>query len=491
MRRRTALSIAATLATSLALAPAALATFPGANGQLLYQRDSQIWASNPDGTGERRITQTNGESGVWSPDGRRITFDIALQASDGYSGIWTVNADGSERRRLPTVPESWFPTDPTWSRDAKRIIFRGDARLPSPPYPQYSEASGIRIIDRDGTDEEWVLIDNAADGTGEPIWSPTTDEIVYLQSDSRIAIMDLKDRSTRWYHASHDWPAGHPCELREFGADPCVMSLGKMSWSPDGTRLLYATKCEIGLPYDPAPCPGELPSMSILELDDFTRHVLPVEGRDPVWSPDGKQIAFTRELGKPFEEFEPGEVWDPAITLFVMNADGTDIHQVARGSEPDWQAIPPPKHPTTPTTPTTPHSPSVPDHDYRPPPTSNPTTPRPPAPPRDESGVNTESPLVPRTPATDHPGVRPKMRVAVRVPARVRFGKALRLTVVFSAPTRSRVRLQEKRGGRWVTVRSRLVSGTRTTFTVRPRRGAHRFRVTHPDGQRIVKVRVL
>jgi Tol biopolymer transport system component len=57
------------------------------------------------------------------------------------------------------------------------------------------------------------------------------------------------------------------------------------------------------------------------------------EDHDPVWSPDGKRIAFVRlnSTAKPVDRH----------AVFVINADGTDLHRVTPwrldgGDHPDW-----------------------------------------------------------------------------------------------------------------------------------------------------------
>ncbi len=50
----------------------------------------------------------------------------------------------------------------------------------------------------------------------------------------------------------------------------------------------------------------------------------PAQERDPAWSPDGKQIAFTRKKG--LTDFT-GEVW-------IMNADGTNQRRLVQGGAP-------------------------------------------------------------------------------------------------------------------------------------------------------------
>jgi Tol biopolymer transport system component len=79
---------------------------------------------------------------------------------------------------------------------------------------------------------------------------------------------------------------------------------------------------------DPAgcgfPCNFEIYSMNA-DGSGVTRLTNdPARDLDPAWSPDGTKIAFTRTVG-----------FAPAI--YVMNADGTGIHQVyADGAVPTW-----------------------------------------------------------------------------------------------------------------------------------------------------------
>jgi Tol biopolymer transport system component len=74
--------------------------------------------------GLRQLT-TNGDrqssAPAWSPDGLKIVF------SSG-SGLYTMNADGSNQSRLTTSPTG-FDNDPAWSPDGKKIVFDRDADL--------------------------------------------------------------------------------------------------------------------------------------------------------------------------------------------------------------------------------------------------------------------------------------------------------------------------------------------------------------------------
>src|SRR5919204_4245116 len=95
------------------------------------------------------------------------------------------------------------------------------------------------------------------------------------------------------------------------------------SWSPDGTRVVYASHRR-----------GNF-DLYVLSGGRMRRLLaLPGDQREPVWSPDGKRIAFV----SPGSERNP-EGWRLS-QLFVMNADGTGLTQVTHGendvADPAW-----------------------------------------------------------------------------------------------------------------------------------------------------------
>lgn len=98
--------------------------------------DGDIWVMNMDGSGRRQLTNsTGGEFGIWSPDGNRIAY-LSYSGDFGWFGdknknykdsskIWVMNADGSDKQLLLSIP---FPYGIIiggfhWSPDGSKLAF--------------------------------------------------------------------------------------------------------------------------------------------------------------------------------------------------------------------------------------------------------------------------------------------------------------------------------------------------------------------------------
>lgn len=63
---------------------------------------------NPDGSGVRRLTRTDGDiNPSWSPDGTQVVFERAAEnaSCDPCAQLWIVDADGTAERRLTPIAE--------------------------------------------------------------------------------------------------------------------------------------------------------------------------------------------------------------------------------------------------------------------------------------------------------------------------------------------------------------------------------------------------
>jgi Tol biopolymer transport system component len=83
------------------------------------------------------------------------------------------------------------------------------------------------------------------------------------------------------------------------------------SWSPDGARIAYYEADE--------------PGIHVMSADGSGSRAVTSFGIDPAWSPDGTRIAFS---------------WSPEGAVhdhvYVVNEDGTGLHELGSGAWPAW-----------------------------------------------------------------------------------------------------------------------------------------------------------
>lgn len=111
---------------------------------------------NADGTEHVKLTDFVGFEFSWSPDGERIAFG---SDHEGFRGIYTMRADGSDLQRLSTGRSG--DNCPEWSPCGTRILFAS-----------WRDGDGeIYVMDADGANLQKLTDNNSEDEF--PSWQPT------------------------------------------------------------------------------------------------------------------------------------------------------------------------------------------------------------------------------------------------------------------------------------------------------------------------------
>jgi TolB protein len=322
---------AAVVALAGATAPAAHATFAGANGRLVFDRadgrQTDLFTILPDGTGLTRLTRTRAweEKAEWSADGGRIAFGSS-SPSGARGEIVSIAADGSDRRAVTRFGS--VSAAPSWAPGG-RLAFFTLRDFPPPPDDKPAE---IYSIGADGASPVRLTHDTRIQT--DPEWSPDGSTLAYSQwcpVRGQPGVFDLGI-------AAMDADGTHRRTLVPCRPDPEPTSF---NWSPDGTKLVL----EIATARPSGRTPRTRQSdLAVVNADGsglvrLTRTA--ALETNPVWSPDGRFIAFTSDRASHARRQERN---GPAFELYTMRADGTAVRRLTFNHvpdlHPDWQRLP-------------------------------------------------------------------------------------------------------------------------------------------------------
>lgn len=210
---------------------------------------------------------------AFSADGRRLVFGQATGSertdheNDAELVITEVAADGSTSGTT-TIPveDLGAPPCPTWSSDGRWLAFgagdglaRGVGR---------AAANAVWLVD--GVTEEVRRLPGRAATDIE--WLPGTDELAI--ADDGIQIYSVTTG-----------------EVRSLGVEGAT----DVAWSPDGTTVAFARVSRVGS----GPAEHDETSLWLADADGTDQRQLTGgydvnHGVGPVWSPDGRSIAYQR-----------------------------------------------------------------------------------------------------------------------------------------------------------------------------------------------------
>jgi dipeptidyl aminopeptidase/acylaminoacyl peptidase len=234
-----------------------------------------------------------------SPDGRYVAYQVQKtnwEENAFESEIWIAVTGTGDTYRLTNSKKS--NSNPVWSPDSKRLAF---------------------ISDRDGKRQiyliapaggEAIQLTNVETAVSGMSWSPDGSSIAFTAADPESkARKERKEKYGEYevvksdYVFTHLWTIAVPSGASEKKAEPLRLTEGSslsvngFSWSPDSKRIAFSAA------KDPDLSSSSTGDVYVVSVGDKSfKRIVDTAGPDgnPIWSPDGRQIAYQTANGREF-----------------------------------------------------------------------------------------------------------------------------------------------------------------------------------------------
>jgi WD40 repeat protein len=274
------------------------------NGEILVLKDGAFTQIDPvtgdvvTGNGVELPVAHSVSDFAWSPDGMDLVY-----ATNGHVQVVDV-ATGASREIMSGAAHGSL----AWSPDGSRIAVAHDGML--------------ELIDPEGGNRSTLV---ELPGIVRPTWSPDGERIAF-----EVVSGDGSDERSLYVI---DRDGSHLTEL----LGPAHDSIGFFdpAWSPDGSRIAYIASTQAG---STQAGPLRL-SVGVVDADGSNPTELVKAGTcycigfapGLTWSPDGASMALNT-----------GSLDEQDYGLYVMNADGTGLRLVAKGTNGSlaWRPVP-------------------------------------------------------------------------------------------------------------------------------------------------------
>jgi len=258
--------------------------------------DSQLWTINVQTEEKRLVTESDARHPQWSPHGGQIAY---WTARPRFQGIRTISVAGGEP--IQVTRDDQIGSNPVWSSDGKHLFFLS----------KKSETWGIwrlPIEERSGKvlGEPEIVIPFIGLAPGDLTISKEGRQLAFS------AYSSVRNFQKVGFSPSTNEIRGEPTWVTRDSRGVRTLSV-----VPDGGWLaieLIATK-------DIALVRSDGSDLRQLTNDSFNN-------TNPIWSPDGKKIAFISDRSGSYE-------------IWTMNRDGSGLEQLTdtpdvRATEPIW-----------------------------------------------------------------------------------------------------------------------------------------------------------
>lgn len=242
-----------------------------------------------------------------------IVFRRFLDAEQRRAALFTMSTDGKGERQITKPPDDSIDSFPDWSPDGKQIVFHRE--FTDRPYE-------VHVVNADGSEEHQVDQGrppigkaDALSEAAEPAWSPDGKTLAFSWAFGKLEQL----RGEEWIEVggiatmSVD---GSKAKQVTQTKRPTTSEDGAVTWSPDGRQIAFTRENKTARPLD-----GTAVFVSNADGSNAQR-VTPwnMAGQEPSWSPDGTLINFRSEPN--------GE--DFIGDIYSVKPDGSDLTQLTK-----------------------------------------------------------------------------------------------------------------------------------------------------------------
>ncbi len=298
---------------------------PGPNGQIAFQRFDpstrafSVYRVNPDGSQLQLVFDHSADGPHWSPDGTEVSF---FCCDDGMIAH-IFNVDTGVFREIAPLANPPDLHCGLWTSDGNRLACLSSDGV--------DPRTGIWTISSTDGSNPVQITSNPAGEDDPGDFSPDGKSLVFLHIDqidqfgnqSGLSIDVVRTNGTGLRQIT---PSG-----MAVSGEGLFGSGAPISWSPTGGPILFAAQADSthGLSiWGVNPNGTGLHQLPIPGCGGLFSNPRSIACFDPVWSPDGKKIAFARRSPS-------------GQNIYTVDPDGSGLFQVTKGGffsdgQPDW-----------------------------------------------------------------------------------------------------------------------------------------------------------